>query len=363
MDIVKGQPCPGRERKGGCRPGKLSVQKPDYPFFIIPYEIRWRLHPYPFTRLVPYSSHKITLDTLIKICIVRCSPVPNVHLPSLPTPTLMRRYPFLVSVPHGGTRVPEEVLDLVALTPDELAYYSDPATRALYQFHDRVVSYLDTEVSRMVVDLNRPPYHLPPRYPDGVIKLRTVHDTPVFRDGDLPDIRVIHRLLMDHYFPYHAEIDRLLDPNQIAFAVDCHSMLPHGPPAHRDAGKERPLICLGNNGDDQGRQRPGSLSTCPAPWIQALAAAFREEFGESGDITINKPFSGGFISNAHFWHKGIPWVQIEVNRSLYENSTEFTGMSSICHDDLLSTGKRTWSAICSFWDHIDPIEHHEVTSR
>ncbi len=288
---------------------------------------------------------------------MRCSQVPNVHLPPLPTTTLMRRYPFLVSVPHGGTRVPEEVRDQVALTQAELAYYSDPATRALYQFHDRVVSYVDTDISRMVVDLNRPPYHLPPRYPDGVIKQRTVHGTSVYRDGDLPDIRIIHRLLMDHYFPYHARVDLLLDPDRIAFAMDCHSMLPHGPPAHRDAGKERPLICLGNNGDDQGEQRPGSLSTCPAPWIRALAAAFREEFGGSGNVTINRPFSGGFITNAHFWHKGIPWVQIEVNRSLYENSPEFPGLSSICQDDLLFTGKRIWSAICSFWDHVDAIEN------
>jgi formiminoglutamase len=273
----------------------------------------------------------------------------------------MRQYPFLVSVPHGGTGVPDEVLDKIALTDAELAYYSDPATPALYQFHDRVVSYHATDISRMVVDLNRPPYHLPPRHPDGVIKLLTVHGTPVYRNGTLPDIRVIHRLLMDHYFPYHAEIDLCLDADRISFAMDCHSMLPHGPPPHRDAGKERPLICLGNNGDDRGEQRPGSLATCPAPWIQMLAAAFREEFGESGEVTINRPFSGGFITNAHFWHKGIPWVQIEVNRRLYESGTEIPGISSIGHDDLLSTGERIWSAIRSFWDHLDGAGNADIS--
>ena len=265
----------------------------------------------------------------------------------------MRRYPFLISVPHGGTRVPEEIRDLFALTESDLVYYSDPGTRAMYQFHDRVISYLDFDISRMVVDLNRPPYHLPPRHPDGVVKQKTVHGTPVYRDGILPDIKVIHRLLMDYYFPYHAEIDLLLDPGRIAFAMDCHSMLPEGPPAHRDAGKERPLICLGNNGDERGEQRPGSLSTCPSPWIRALAAAFREEFGMSGEVAINRPFSGGFITNAHFWHKGIPWVQIEVNRSLYEGSRGIPGRSSIDNDALRSTGKRIWSVICSFWDQLD----------
>jgi formiminoglutamase len=140
-------------------------------------------------------------------------------------------------------------------------------------------------------------------------------------------------------------------------------MLPHGPPSHRDAGKERPLICLGNNGDNRGEQRPGNLSTCPAPWIQALAAAFGEEFGESGEITINRPFSGGFITNAHFWHKGIPWVQIEVNRSLYERGAEIPGISSIDQDDLLFTKQRIWSAICSFWDQLDAAGNAALSLR
>ena len=124
---------------------------------------------------------------------------------------MVRRYPFLLTIPHGGTVIPPEVSRILSLTPGEIAYYSDPATGTLYHFPDRVVSTLETRVSRMIVDLNRPPYHLPPRYPDGVIKQKTVHGIPVFRDGILPDIRVIHRLLMNYYFPYHAEIDLLLE--------------------------------------------------------------------------------------------------------------------------------------------------------
>ena len=269
----------------------------------------------------------------------------------------MRRYPFLVSVPHGGTRVPEEVSELVCLSDAELEFYSDPATRALYQFHNRVISFLDTDISRMIVDLNRAPYHLPPRHPDGVVKQKTVFGTPVYKNGSVPDIRVIHRLLMEHYFPYHAAVDQLLDPSSIAFAFDCHSMLPHGPPSHRDAGRDRPLICLGNNGDVAGKQRQGSLSTCPAEWMQALAAAFRKEFGSKGEVAINRPFSGGFITNAHFWHKGIPWVQIEVNRDLYENGDGTSTGSVIRQEDLLFTGTRIWTALCSCWDDLDCAIH------
>ena len=52
--------------------------------------------------------------------------------------------------------------------------------------------------------------------------------------------------------------------------------------------------------------------------MNSLADAFREEFSLDREVAINDPFSGGFISNAHYWRKGVPWVQLEINRSLYE---------------------------------------------
>jgi formiminoglutamase len=55
--------------------------------------------------------------------------------------------------------------------------------------------------------------------------------------------------------------------------------------------------------------------------MSGLADAFREEFCFDHEVAINNPFTGGFITNAHYWHKGIPWVQLEVNRSLYEFDT------------------------------------------
>ncbi len=262
----------------------------------------------------------------------------------------MGRYPFLISVPHGGTMVPEPVAPMIALSPAELRYYSDPSTRLVYSFRDRVACYRDTDISRMIVDLNRPPYHLPPKHPDGVVKVRTVHGAPVFRDGIIPDITVVHQLLMSHYFPYHADLDRHLEPDRIALALDCHSMLPTGPPTHRDAGLARPAICLGNNGDSEGNRRPGTLSTCPAAWITALARAFREELGPGVDVAINRPFSGGFITNAHYWHRGIPWIQVEISRALYETGSDDPATALADADRARNTGNLVWNAISGFWD-------------
>ena len=263
---------------------------------------------------------------------------------------MVRRYPFLLTIPHGGTAVPPEVSGILALTPQEISYYSDPATGTLYHFPGKVESTLAAGISRMVVDLNRPPYHLPPRYPDGVVKTRTVHGGQVYREA--PEITLVHRLLMAHYFPFHAGVDQILGSGEVSLALDCHSMLPDGPPSHPDAGKPRPAVCLSNNGDGQGRRRPGTLSTCPAELIAALAGSFYNIFPAGSEVLINRPFTGGFITNAHYWHMGVPWIQVEVNRGLYETGSG-PGDSVVDIDRATKIGTLIWQALAGFWDEYD----------
>lgn len=201
-------------------------------------------------------------------------------------------------------------------------------------------------MSRVIVDLNRPPYHRPPRHQDGVVKYRTALGQEIWKEGMKPDLTVMHRLLLHHYFPYHARIDALLDPHRILAALDCHSMVPIGLPGAPDKGQKRPLICLGNSGDYEGLPKKGVLPTCPASWIQDLAALFREKFSSPGSVAINHPYTGGFISNAHYWHKGIPWIQLEVNRSLFEVEGANPEHGSCVDTDLMEDLKKTiWDVI------------------
>jgi N-formylglutamate deformylase len=235
------------------------------------------------------------------------------------------RYPILISIPHGGMAIPEEVRGKIALSADELAWYCDPDTRGLYDFGDAVAATISTPVSRMVIDLNRPPLPLPPKDPDGIIKLRTIDGREVYCPGQVPDLVLIHRLMLKWYFPYHQSIDELIDRHSIRLGLDCHSMQPRGSREQIDAGKNRPLICLGNFGDARGNPKPGSLATCPAGLITELADSFRQVFPGEGAVALNTPFSGGFIANAHFWRKGIPWIQVEINRSLYDPGMQACG--------------------------------------
>jgi formiminoglutamase len=260
--------------------------------------------------------------------------------------------PFLISVPHGGTEVPGSVRPRLRLTDEDLRNYCDPQTRVIFGYQDRVAAYIDTPVSRMVVDLNRPPLPLPTRDPDGIIKTRTFDGREVYLPGQVPDMPLIHALLMTHYFPYHQKVDELIDRQEVRIAFDCHSMLPYGSENQKDAGKPRPLICLGNNGDRRGQARKGSIATCSGEWITALAGVFEEEFPQENAVALNNPFSGGFIANAHFWHKGVPWIQIEVNRALYEPGPVSWGNDDGTQDPATALREKIWKVLTRFWDRV-----------
>jgi N-formylglutamate deformylase len=265
---------------------------------------------------------------------------------------LNARYPFLISIPHGGTDVPEVVHPRLLLSKEELLFYCDPLTRELFGFQDRVDAFIDTPISRMIIDLNRPPLPLPPKDPDGIIKRRTIDGREVYRPGMVPPIGQIHALMVKHYFPYHQHIDELIDRHNIRVAFDCHSMLPYGSEVQRDAGKSRPMICLGNNGDGKGYSRPGSIATCPAEWIVILADAFCREFGFDREVALNDPFRGGFISNAHYWHKGIPWIQIEINRALYEKEASGDNSQEKTRERVQELKEKIWYVLTVFWKRV-----------
>jgi len=261
---------------------------------------------------------------------------------------LSGRYPFLISIPHGGISVPPEVRRLVNLSHGEIVFNSDPHTRLLYGFDDAVEALVDFEFSRIFVDTNRPPYDYPPRTQDGVVKVITQDGTPIYRRGQVPGRELIGALLQNYYYPFHERLTRALDTERIEVAFDCHSMLPHSPPVRKDAGLPRPLFCLSNRGDRHGKPfKRGGLVTCPPEWLQAFTRAFQSEFEGEGRVAMNDPFKGGFISVAHYRRKRIPWIQVEINRGLYE-----TPDCEIDDSRLKGLAERIFSAFTGFWDEV-----------
>jgi N-formylglutamate amidohydrolase len=220
----------------------------------------------------------------------------------------MKPLPVLISVPHGGSDTPKEISNQVCITPKDLFEDSDAFTREIYGIKNEVVAWLGADIARVFIDLNRAENDLPPDNPDGVVKSITCHAQPIYLPGSQLETAIIETLLEKYYRPYHTKLQALIKSHDdIQLALDCHSMESTGPRIAPDSGKDRPLLCLGNvNG-----------KSAPNEWIYHLAQCFCESFGlQEEDITVNKPFSGGYITQA-YGNQPIPWIQVEMNRKLY----------------------------------------------
>ena len=74
-----------------------------------------------------------------------------------------------------------------------------------------------------------------------------------------------------------------------------------------DRGRPLPLFCLSNA---EGR-------TCDDAVVNRLAACLAEAFAcPLRDVALNRPFKGGYIVRRH-GRRPLPWIQVEMNRSLY----------------------------------------------
>ncbi len=219
----------------------------------------------------------------------------------------MSALPILLSIPHGGTRVPEQLQGRVRLTPLQLLYASDAFTHEIYDLGADVVGVVKAEVARACVDLNRAPDARPPSHPEGVVKQVTANGRVVYVEGSEPAPGLVEALISRYFVPYHARLEERLASPGIALALDCHSMANKGLERQRDRGEPRPLFCLSN----------GNGATCPDDLLRAVGEALQITFACGADeIGYNQPFAGGYITKT-YGAGPTPWIQIEMNRRLY----------------------------------------------
>ena len=202
--------------------------------------------------------------------------------------------PFLLSVPHAGLRIPDEVKALCILGKQDIFRDGDEGAAEIYLLlRSEVAAMVSTDIARAIVDMNR---REDDWSRDGVVKTYTCWDVPVYREP-LPE-RIAQLLIQRYHRPYHAELTRLAPG--IMLGVDCHTMATHGPPTGPDPGVERPQICLSI-----------ADGTCPEGWFLSLAESLKKTFETS--VSLNHPFKGGYIIRSHAVE--LPWVQIELSRS------------------------------------------------
>lgn len=208
----------------------------------------------------------------------------------------MAPLPLLLSVPHAGLEVPEYLEPYCRLSPKEIADDGDVGAAAIYDLQSEVRAFVTTKIARAFLDMNRADDD---RHKDGVVKTHTCWDVPIYDPA--PPEELLARVIDEHYRPYHEELSRHARDPDLLLAIDCHTMAATGPPVGPDPGATRPMACVGDAGG----------KSCPRPWVELFLECLERQF--PGKVTLNRPFSGGYITRRHGTE--MPWLQLELSRT------------------------------------------------
>jgi N-formylglutamate deformylase len=229
------------------------------------------------------------------------SPVFSLHEGSLP---------LLISIPHVGTRIPDDVA--ATMTPaaqrtEDCDWHLD----RLYGFaRDLGASILMPVHARYVIDLNRPPDGAnlyPGQDTTGLLPVDTFDKEPLYRDGHLPGEAEVARRRDIYWKPYHetlaAHLAALKAKHGKVLLWEAHSIRSHVP---RFFEGRLPDF---NFGTSNGASAVTGLA-------EALAAVV-EQHGRYSAIA-NGRFKGGYITRQYGQpDNGVHAVQLELTQITY----------------------------------------------
>ena len=218
--------------------------------------------------------------------------------------------PLLVSMPHVGTEIPEDIAAAMTPAASERAD-TDWHLVQLYGFlHELGASTLSARWSRYVIDLNRPPENTnlyPGQDTTGLCPLDTFHREPLYLPGQQPSAAEVQRRLATYWQPYHTqlqeELERLLAAHGKVVLWDAHSIASVVPRFFE--GKLPDL----NFGTADG-------ASCD-PALTAIIAGLADADG-GFTVAINGRFKGGHITRCYGKpEQGVHAIQLEMCQSTY----------------------------------------------
>lgn len=218
--------------------------------------------------------------------------------------------PLLVSMPHVGTDIPDDIAARMA--PCALSKAdTDWHLKQLYGFLGEMgASTIAARWSRYVIDLNRPPEDTnlyPGLSTTGLCPVDTFGSEQLYQDGQAPDEMEVQGRLERYWKPYHSqlrgELDRMLALHGRVVLWDAHSIASVVP---RFFEGRLPDL---NFGTAQG-------TSCAPGMEQAVVAIARAQ--DDFSVAVNGRFKGGHITR----HYGQPdlnvhAIQLEMCQCLY----------------------------------------------
>jgi N-formylglutamate deformylase len=225
--------------------------------------------------------------------------------------------PLLISMPHVGTHIPDEVRAQLTPVAGQLAD-TDWHLPLLYNMAQELgASVIHAQHSRYVIDLNRSSDDTnlyPGQDTTGLCPLDTFAKQPLYPEGKNPDAAEVQRRVQQYWQPYHqqlqSELERLHAKHGIAILWDAHSIASQVP---RFFQGKLPDLNFGT----------ADQHSCAEGLQQALAKVMQNHRGEpTYSHVFNGRFKGGYITR----HYGQPErnmhaVQLEMSQCLYMNET------------------------------------------
>jgi N-formylglutamate deformylase len=218
--------------------------------------------------------------------------------------------PILLSMPHAGTDIPDEVADALAPCARSLAD-TDWHLPQLYGFAEALgASVISARWSRYVIDLNRPPEDsnlYPGLDTTGLCPVDTFGRESLYLPGRQPGHDEVQRRLQRYWKPYHdklrAELERLVALHGRAVLWDAHSIASRVP---RFFDGRLPDLNFGT----------AEEKSCD-PGLQHAVVGIANAHG-GFSVAVNGRFKGGYITR----HYGQPQanvhaIQLEMCQCLY----------------------------------------------
>jgi len=227
-------------------------------------------------------------------------------------PALNKKLPIIISCPHVGTNIPEDIRltmeDGIAETTEDTDWF----IHDLYSFAPEMgITLIKANYSRFVIDLNRDPngksLYQDSRRQTALVPLTTFSGKKIYRSGDISAEEVKRRQNL-YFDPYHealnTEVNKLKSEFHQVLFFDAHSI-------KRVVKSIRtepfPDVIVGDN---DGATAHASLTAAALASLKAGGLA----------VAHNDPFKGGFITRSQGKpRESLHALQLEMSQDLYMN--------------------------------------------